>query len=171
MYGYESWTIKKAEHLRTDALELWCWRRLWSPLDCKEIQPVHPKRNQFWIFTGSTDAETPLATWCEELTPWKWPWCWARLKARGEGDNRGWDAWMASLTRWIWIWVNSGSWWWTGRPGVSDSWGCKESDKTERLNLWTYWVQKTALYICVSFAVWHTIKVNKFILKIFILDN
>ena len=59
-----------------------------------------------------------LATSCEELTHWKRPWCWEGLGAGGEGDNRGWDGWMASLTRWTWVWVNSGSWWWTGRPGV-----------------------------------------------------
>ena len=60
----------------------------------------------------------PLATWCEELTHLKRPWCWERLKAGGEGDNRGWDSWMASPTWWIWVWVDSGSWWWTGRPGM-----------------------------------------------------
>ena len=63
MYGYESWTIKKAEHRRIDAFELWCWRRLLkSPLDCKEIQPVHPKGDQSWVFIGRTDvkAETPV---------------------------------------------------------------------------------------------------------------
>ena len=59
-----------------------------------------------------------LATSCEELTHWKIPWCWEGLEAGGEGDNRGWDGWMASPTRWTWVWVNSGSWWWTGRPGV-----------------------------------------------------
>ena len=63
MYGYESWTIKKAECQRIDALKLWCWRRLLkSPLDCKEIQPVHPKEDQSWVFIGKTDveAETPI---------------------------------------------------------------------------------------------------------------
>ena len=55
--------------------------------------------------------------WCEELTRWKRLWCWERLKA-GEGDDRGWDGWMASPTEWAWIWVNFGSWWWSGRPGV-----------------------------------------------------
>ena len=62
MYGCESWTVKKAERQRIDAFELWCWRRLLSPLDCKEIQPVHPKGNQSWIFIGRTDteAETPI---------------------------------------------------------------------------------------------------------------
>ena len=95
-----------------------------SPLDSKEIQPVHRKENQLWIFMGRTDAEAEtLATWCEELTHWKRPWCWERLKAGGEGDDRGWDGWMASPTQWAWVSVNSGSWWWTGRPGVLQSMG------------------------------------------------
>jgi len=59
-----------------------------------------------------------LATSCEELTHWKRPWYWEGLGAGGEGEDRGWDGWMASLTRWTWVWVNSRSWWWTGRPGV-----------------------------------------------------
>ena len=66
-----------------------------------------------WSWNSST-----LATWCEELTHWKRLWCWEGLGAGGEGDNRGRDGWMASLTWWTWVWVNSGSWWWTGRPGV-----------------------------------------------------
>ena len=61
---------------------------------------------------------TNMFTSCEELTHWKRLWCWEGLGAGGEGDDRGWDSWMASLTRWTWVWVNSGSWWWTGRPGV-----------------------------------------------------
>ena len=65
---------------------------------------------------------SPLATWCEEWTPWKRPWCWERLKA-GEGDDRGWDGWMASPTQWTWVWASSGSWWWTGKPGVLQSMG------------------------------------------------
>ena len=59
-----------------------------------------------------------LATWCEELTHWKRPWCWERLRAGAEGNDRGWDGWMASPTQWTWVWVDSRSWWWTGRPGV-----------------------------------------------------
>ena len=65
MYGFESWTVKKAEHWRTDAFERWCWRRVLSPLDCKEIQPVHPKGDQSWVFIGKTDAEAE--------TPILWP--------------------------------------------------------------------------------------------------
>ena len=64
-----------------------------------------------------------MATWCEELTHWKRPWCWEILKAGGEGDDRGWDGWKASLTQWTWVWVNSRSWWFTGRPGVLQSMG------------------------------------------------
>ena len=121
-YGCESWIVKKAEGQKVDAFELWCWRRPLSPLDCKEIQPVYPKWAQSWVFIGRTDVEveTPntLATSCEELTHWKRPWCWEGLRAGGEGDNRGWDGWMTSPTRWTCVWVNSGSWWWTGRPGM-----------------------------------------------------
>ena len=127
MYGCESWTTKKAECQRIDAFELWYWRRLLSPLDCKEIQPVHPKRNQSWMFIGRTDVETETPViWPPDAKSWLiWirHWCWERLKARGEGDDRGWDCWMASPTQWTWVWVNSGSWWWTGRPGVLQSVG------------------------------------------------
>ena len=102
--------------------EVWCWRRLSRvPWTAKEIQPVHPKGDQSWVFIGKTDTEAEtlvLWPWCKELTHWERPWCWERLKAGGEGDDRGWDGWMASLTWWTWVWVNSGSWWWTGRPGV-----------------------------------------------------
>ena len=77
-----------------------------------------------------------LATLCKELTHWKRPWCWEGLGAGGEGDDRGWDGWMASPAWWTWVSVNSGSWWWTGTLACCDSWGHKESDMTERLN-WT----------------------------------
>ena len=77
MYGCESWTVKKAEHQRIDAFELWCWRRLLSPLDCKKIQPVHSEGDRPWDFFGGNDAEaeTPnsLAILCEELTHLKRP--------------------------------------------------------------------------------------------------
>ena len=113
--------VKKAEHWRTDAFELWC-KTLESPLDCKEIQPIHSKGDQSWVFFGRTDAEaeTPILwpPFSNELTHWKRPWCGEGLGAGGEGDDRGWDGWMASPTRWTWVWVNSGSWGWTGRPGV-----------------------------------------------------
>ena len=100
----------------------WFWtvvleKTLESSLDCKENQPVHPKgcslEGRCWSWNSNT-----LVTSCEELTHWKRPWFWVGLGAGGEGDNRGWDGWMASQTRWTWVWVNSGGWWWRGRPGV-----------------------------------------------------
>ena len=121
-YGCESWTIKKAERRRINAFELWCWRRLlrvpWTARRSnqsilKEIIPGCSLVGLCWSWNSST-----LATWCEELTHLKRSWCWERLRAGGEGDNRGLDGWMASAIRWTWIWVDSGSWWWTGRPGV-----------------------------------------------------
>ena len=84
-------------------------------------------------------AICPLwATCCEELTHWKRPWCWERLKAGGEGDDRGWDGWMASLTQWTWAWASSRRWWWTGRPGVLQSLGLQRvgQDWATELN-WT----------------------------------
>ena len=126
MYGCESWTIKKAEHQRIDAFELWCWRRLlrvpWTARRSnqsilKEISPEYSLEGRCWSWNSNT-----LATWCEELTCWKKHWCWEGLKA-GEGDERGWDGWMASPTWWTGVWVSSGSWWWTGKPGVLQSAG------------------------------------------------
>ena len=123
-YGCESWTIKKAEPRRIDAFELWCLSRL---LRVPWIQPVS-RSNQSILKEISPGCSLEglmlklkiqyLATWCEELTHLKRLWCWERLKVGGEGDERRWDGWMASLTQWTWVWVDSGSWWWTGRPGV-----------------------------------------------------
>ena len=73
-----------------------------------------------WCWSWNSNT---LTTWCEELTHWKRPWFWERLKAGGEGDDRGWDGWMASPTWWTWIWAASRSWWWTGKPGVLQSMG------------------------------------------------
>ena len=125
--GCESWTVKKAECQRIDAFELWYWRRLLRVPWTAKRSSQSILKEMSWIFIGRTaaEAETPniLATWCEELTHWKRPWCWERLKAGGKGDDRGWDGWMASPPRWTWVWVNSGSWWWTGRPGGLQSVG------------------------------------------------
>ena len=122
MYVCESWTIKKAKHWRTDAFELWCLRRLfrvpWTTRTShqsilKEISPgcsleglmLELKLQYFGHLMQRADS-------------FEKTWCWERLRAGGEGDGRGWDGWMASPTQWTWVWVNSGSWWWTGRPGV-----------------------------------------------------
>ena len=105
-----------------------------------------------WDWCWSWKSDT-LATWCEELTHWKRPWCWERLRPGREGDDRGWDGWMASSTQRTWVWVNSGSWWWTGGLACCCSWGRKESDTTERLN-WTFksvdWVKQIASLVWVG---------------------
>ena len=116
----------------------WCFqtmvleKTLESSLDCKEIQPVHPKGNQSWIYIGRTDAEAEI--WILWAPNWKRPWCWERLRAGGEGGDREWDGWMASLTQWAWVWASSARWWRTGKPGMLQSMGCKESDMTEWRN-------------------------------------
>ena len=97
-YGCESWTIKKAEHQRIDAFELWCWRSNQSIL--KEIYPEYSFKDWCWSWNSNT-----LATWCKEPTHWKRAWCWERLRA-GKGESRGWDGWMASLIQWTWFWAN-----------------------------------------------------------------
>ena len=119
MYGCEIWTIKKAEHQRIDAFELWCWRRLlrvpWTSgrshqSILKEITPGCSLEGLILKLKLQYFGHLML-------THLKRPWCWERLKAEGEGDDRGWGGWMASLTWWTWVWVDSGSWWWTGKPG------------------------------------------------------
>ena len=88
----------------------------------KSVLNIHRKD---WCSTWSSNT---LATWCEKLTHLKRPWCWERLKAGGEGDDRGWDGWMASPTQRTWVWVNSGSWCWTGRPGMLQYMGLKRAE-------------------------------------------
>ena len=119
MYGCERWTIKKADRRRIDAFELWCWRRLLSPLDCKKIKPVDPKGNQFWIFIRriDADAEAPIL-WPPDAKTLML----GKIEGGRRRDDRGWDGWMVSLTQ-TWVWASSGSWWWTGRPGMLQSMG------------------------------------------------
>ena len=112
-------------------------KTLESLLDYKEIQPVHPEGNQSWIFIGRTDAEaeTPIL-WPPDAKNWLlWKDPDARKDWRQEEKGTREDE-MASPTQWIWVWVNSGSWWWTGRCGILQPMGHKESDTTEQLN-WT----------------------------------
>ena len=123
MYGCESWTIKKAECWKIDTFELWCWKRhLRVPWTARRSnQSILKEISPEYSLEGLMLKLQYLATWCKELTHLKRPWCWERLKAGGEGDNRGWDGWMASPTQWTWVWVSSGSW--TGKPGVLQSMG------------------------------------------------
>ena len=109
-YGCESWTIKKAEHQRTYAFELYCWRRLlrvpWTARRSNQsiLKEISPECSLQGLMLKLKLQY--LATWYEKLTHLKRTWCWERLKAGGEGDNRGWDGWMASLTQWTWVWVS-----------------------------------------------------------------
>ena len=129
MYGSEFGTIKKAEPRKIDTFELWRWRRLlrvpWTARRSnqsilKEISPgcsfeglmLKRKLQYFGYLKRKADSL-------------KRPWCWERLKAGGEGDNRGWDGWMASPTQWTWVWASSGRWWRTRKPGVLQSTGLR----------------------------------------------
>ena len=138
MYGCKSWATKKAEHQRIDAFEVWSWKGLlrvpWvarrsNQSILKEISPGYSLEElmlklKFQYFGHLMQRTDSL----------KRPWCREKLKARGKGDNRGWDCWMASPTQKTWVWASSGSWWWTVKPGMLHSWGHRESDTTERLN-------------------------------------
>ena len=156
MYGCESWTIKKAEHWRIDAFELWCWRRLvrvpWTARKSnqsilKEISPEYSlegmilklKLQYFGHLIGRTDSM-------------KISWCWERLKAGGERDDRGCDVWMVSPTRWTRIRANSGSWWWTREPGMLQSMGSQrvQHDWAIELN-WTELLNTLSSYFQILY--------------------
>ena len=153
MYGCESWTVKKAECQRIDAFELWCWRRLESPLDCMEIQPVHSGGNQSWVFTGRTDAkaETPIL-WPPHAKSWligkdsdfgrDWG---QEEKGTTEDEMAGWHHWLDGYE---FEWTPGAG---NGQGGLvcCDSCGRKESDMTERLN-WTEGLRLT----CSLGAIW-----------------
>ena len=139
MYGCENWTVKKAELWRIDAFELWCWRRL------LRVHWTARRSNQSILKVtspGCSLEELMLKLKLQyfghlmQLTHWKRPLC--SLGAGGKGDDRGWDGWMVSLTQWPWVWVNSGSWWWTGRPGVQWFMGSQRvrHDWATELNWW-----------------------------------
>ena len=127
MSGCESRTIKKAEHRRTDVFELRYWRKLWrvtwtarrsNQSILKEISPEYSLEGLMLKLRLQYFSHLMQRThWLER------PWCWERLKAGGEGDNRGWHSWMTSPTWWTWAWASSRSWWWTGKPGVLQSTG------------------------------------------------
>ena len=147
MYGCESWTIKKDECWIMDVFELWCWRRLlrvpWTARRSNQsiLNGISPGcsllgwcwKDWCWNWNSIT-----LATWCEELTHLKRPWCWERVRAGEEGDDGGWDGWMASPTQWTWFCMESRSWWWTERPGMRWFMGLQRvrHDWETQLNCW-----------------------------------
>ena len=132
-------------------------KTLESPLDSKEIQPVHPKGNQSWIFIERTDveAETPiLGHLIRRTDSWKDPDAGKDWGQEEKGTDRGWDGWMASPTQWTGVWVNPGSWWWTGRPGMLQSMGSQRvgHDWVTELN----WNKQLSLNIVllIWFYIW-----------------
>ena len=152
MYGCECWTIKKAEHWRIDAFELWCWRSLlrdpWTARKSdqsilKEINPEYSLEGLMLrlklqyighLMRRSDSLEKTLML--------------GKIEGRNKGDNRGWDGWMASLTQWTWVWVNSRHWRWTGRPGMLQSMGLQRVGHywvTEQLTIYLEWVT----YLCL----------------------
>ena len=148
-YGFSSshvqmWELdyKESWVWRIDAFELWCWRRLlkvpWTAR--RSNQSILKEISPGWSLEGLM-LKLKLQyfdTWCEKLTHWKRPWCREWLKAGEEGDDRGWDGWMASPTQWTWVWARSESWWWTGKPGMLQSMGSQRvrQDWVTELN-WT----------------------------------
>ena len=163
MYRCESWTIKKAEHQRIDASQRGVGEDSWESLDYKEIQPVHPKGNQSWIFIGKDWCwswnSNPLATWCKKLTHLKRPRCWERLKVGRKGDNTGWDGWMASLTMHmsfskLWELVMDREAWPAAVHGVSKS--------RTRLRDWTVLMSFMYFNLLIMYVpVYHTVTFQK----------
>ena len=153
MYGCESWTVQKAERWRIDAFELWCWRRflrvLWTARRSnqsilKEISPGYSlegmmlklKLQYFGHLMQRVDSSEKILML-------------GGIGAGGEGDDRGWDGWMASPTQWTWVWVNSGSWWWTGRPGMLQFMGSKRIGHD-----WAIELNWTDMYMCVYIYIY-----------------
>ena len=123
MYGCESWTINFFMSTKElivsncgvgeDSWESLALQGDQTSQSWRKSTPYIHSKHWCWGWSSNT-----LATWCKELTHWKRPWCWERLRAGGEGGDRGWDGWMASLTQWTWVWTNSRRWWRTGKPGM-----------------------------------------------------
>ena len=127
MYGCESWTVKKAEHQRIDAFELWCWRRLlripWTTKRSNQsiLKEISPK----YSLEGMMLKRLYFDHLMQRIDLLEKTLMLGKIEGRRRRDNRGWDGWMDSLTRWTWVWVSSGSWWWTAKPGVLQSMGLR----------------------------------------------
>ena len=167
IYGCESWTIKKAEHRRIDAFELWCWRRLlrvpWTARRfnqsiLKEISPEYSleglmlklKLQHFGYLIRRTDSlEKTLIL--------------GKIESRREGGNRKWDGWMASPTQWTWVWASSGSWWWTGQTGMLQSMGSQRVEHDWKTELAAKPRVSVYLYLC---SMWYKTQpsINNFLL-------
>ena len=126
--GCENWTMKKAEHWRIDAFEIWCWRRhLWVPWTARRYnQSILKEVSPEYSFEGLM-LKLKLQYFGQLMgrTHLKRPWGWERSKVGGEGNDTGWDGWMTSPTQWTWAWASSGRWWCTGKPGMLQSMGAQ----------------------------------------------
>ena len=166
MYGCESWTVKNAECRRIDAFELLCWRRLlrvlWTAR--KSNQSILKEISPGCSLEGMM-LKLKLQYFGHLMTHWKRLWCWEGLEAGGEGDDRGWDGWMVSPTRWTWVWVNCGSWWWTGRPGMLQFMGLQRvgHDWATELN-WTEDLITLGLNSCLTRVSWYKLVATIFTL-------
>ena len=156
MYGCESWTVKKAEHQKIDGFELWCCRRLlrvpWTAR--RSNQSILNEISHGYSLEGLM-LKLKLQYFghlMQRVDSLERPWCWEGLGTGGKGGGRGWDGWMASPTQWAWVWVNSGSWWWTGRPGRLRFTGSQrvEHDWATELN-WTEYVYVNPQFLIYAF--------------------
>ena len=146
MYGCESWTIKKAEHCRIDACELWCWRRLLRvPWTARRSNKSILKEISSEYSLEELMLKLKLQ-YFGHLTYWKRPWCWERLKAGGEGDDRGWDGRMTSPIWWTWVLASSRSRRWTGKPGVLQSMGLQRVGH--------HWATELLVFRALSWCCW-----------------
>ena len=138
MYGCESWTIKKAECQRVDAFELWCWRRPsrvpWTAR--RSNQSILKEISPEYSLAGLKRKLQNFGHLMWRANSLERPWCWERLRAGGEGDDRGWDGWMPLPTQWPWVWASSRRWLLKPEGSLTccSLWGYKESDTSEWLN-------------------------------------
>ena len=153
MYGCESWTIKKADSWRIDAFELWCWRRLlrvpWTARRSNQsiLKEISPGRSLEGLTLKLKLQYVGHLMWRTGPSHLKRPWCWERLKAGGEGVDRGWDGWMASPTWWTWVW--GGNCWWSGQPGVLQSMGLQRFGHN--------WATELNWSFCDLILLWHVL--------------
>ena len=164
MYGCESWTSsKKAECWRIDVFELWCWRKLlrvhWTARRSNQsiIKEISPEYSLDGLMLKLMLQYFGHLMWRTDSSQHQISlWCWERLKAGAEGEDRGWDGWMASSTHWTWVWARSGSWWWTMKPGMLQSIGLQRlrHDWVTELN----WIDDKYTYPKFSFSFSKTLK-------------
>jgi len=177
MYGCESWTIKKADCCRIDAFELWCWRRFlrvpWTAR--RSNQSILKEINLEYSLEGLMLKLKLQYIGCLmwETDSFEKTLMLGKIEAGGEGDDRGWDGWMASLTQWTWVWVDSGSWFWTGRPGVLQFMGSLRvgQDWATELNwteIWLNFFSKSQMwkqfdpfgFLLSGYVRWHEISLE-----------